>query len=123
MATELIAAAATNTYDDGAVEFPGGRRWSPTGPTQDIMDQMTANTFDTFLGMTHVNCLLCHNGRGHLDALSLWAHADHALPGVAACVLPVAHQHGAHAGGPEQQQHLLLVAAEQSARTSPRITR
>jgi hypothetical protein len=36
------------------------------------MDQMTANTFDTFLGITHVNCLLCHNGRGHLDQLSLW---------------------------------------------------
>ena len=31
------------------------------------MDQMAANTFDTFLGITHVNCLLCHNGRGHLD--------------------------------------------------------
>jgi hypothetical protein len=34
---------------------------------------MTANTFDTFLGIAHVNCLLCHNGRGHLDAISLWA--------------------------------------------------
>ena len=43
------------------------------GPTQDIMDQMTASTFDTFLGMTHVNCLLCHNGRGHLDSINLWA--------------------------------------------------
>ena len=43
------------------------------GPTQDIMDQMAASTFDTFLGMTHVNCLLCHNGRGHLDAINLWA--------------------------------------------------
>ena len=42
------------------------------GPTQDIMDQMTAYMFDTFLGISHVNCLLCHNGRGHLDQLSLW---------------------------------------------------
>ena len=50
------------------------------------MDQMTADTFDTFLGITHVNCLLCHNGRGHLDSLSLWATQHHALPGVAACV-------------------------------------
>jgi hypothetical protein len=29
--------------------------------------------FDTFMGIAHVNCLLCHNGRGHLDTLSLWA--------------------------------------------------
>jgi hypothetical protein len=43
------------------------------GPVQDIMDQMTASTFDTFLGIAHVNCLLCHNGHGHLDAISLWA--------------------------------------------------
>ena len=33
---------------------------------------MTANVADTFLGITHVNCLLCHNGRGHLDTISLW---------------------------------------------------
>ena len=25
-----------------------------------------------FLGLDHYDCLLCHNGRGHLDALSLW---------------------------------------------------
>ena len=43
------------------------------GPTQDIMDQMAASTFDTFMGMTHVNCVLCHNGRGHLDSINLWA--------------------------------------------------
>src|SRR5665811_2483739 len=43
------------------------------GPTQDIMDQMAASTFGTFMGMTHVNCLLCHNGRGHLDTVNLWA--------------------------------------------------
>ena len=23
--------------------------------------------------MTHVNCVLCHNGRGHLDSINLWA--------------------------------------------------
>ncbi len=79
------------------------------------MDQMTANTFDTFLGMTHVNCLLCHNGRGHLDSINLWATQYHALSGLAACVLYVAHQHGANPGGPEQQQHILLVPAQQSA--------
>ena len=72
MATELIGAAATNTYEDGPSNFLVGGVVT-MGPTQDIMDQMTANTFDTFLGMTHVNCLLCHNGRGHLDRVNLWA--------------------------------------------------
>jgi hypothetical protein len=27
---------------------------------------------DTFLGVYHVNCLLCHSGRGHLDSVNLW---------------------------------------------------
>ena len=43
------------------------------GPPQDIMDQMLATTFETFMGMEHVNCVLCHNGRGHLDSINLWA--------------------------------------------------
>lgn len=71
MATELISASTTNTYDDGPSNFLVGSIVT-MGPTQDIMDQMTASTFDTFLGMTHVNCVLCHNGRGHLDAINLW---------------------------------------------------
>ena len=72
MATELISASTGNTYNDGPSNFLVGSIVT-MGPVQDIMDQMTASTFDTFLGMTHVNCLLCHNGRGHLDAISLWA--------------------------------------------------
>ena len=42
------------------------------GPQQDITDSMAANVADVFLGISHMNCLLCHNGRGHLDQLSLW---------------------------------------------------
>ena len=72
MAAQLIAAPqATSSYTDGTVNYLVAGRVNG-GPQQDIMDQMTANTFDTFLGITHVNCLLCHNGRGHLDQLSLW---------------------------------------------------
>jgi len=70
MATELIAATADNTYDDGPSNFLVVR--CHHGPVQDIMDQMTASTFETFLGVTHVNCVLCHNGRGHLDGINLW---------------------------------------------------
>ncbi len=72
MATELIAATNDNTYNDGPSNFLVGSVVS-MGPNQDIMDQMAATTFDTFMGMTHVNCLLCHNGRGHLDSINLWA--------------------------------------------------
>ncbi|MGD0776333.1 MAG: DUF1549 domain-containing protein [Candidatus Solibacter sp.] len=72
MATELISASNANTYNDGPSNFLAGSVVT-MGPVQDIMDQMTASTFDTFLGIAHVNCLLCHNGRGHLDAISLWA--------------------------------------------------
>jgi uncharacterized protein DUF1549/uncharacterized protein DUF1553 len=71
MATELISTAAPNSYDTGEINYLVGGVVSG-GPAQDIMDQMTANTFDVFMGMAHVNCLLCHNGKGHLDALSLW---------------------------------------------------
>jgi hypothetical protein len=72
MASELISVTSTNSYDDGTANFLVGSVVLNGAPTQDIMDQMTADTFETFMGMSHVNCLLCHNGRGHLDGLSLW---------------------------------------------------
>ncbi len=73
MASEIIAAQGTNSFDqtNGQVNYyplgiVGG------GPSQDIFDNQTANIADQFLGMAHVNCLLCHNGAGHLTSLSLW---------------------------------------------------
>ncbi|HEY1342602.1 MAG TPA: DUF1549 domain-containing protein [Bryobacteraceae bacterium] len=71
MATALITAAGGNSWDDGTLDYPLNGFISG-GPNQDIADQMTSFVFDTFMGMTHVNCVLCHNGRGHLDQLSLW---------------------------------------------------
>ena len=73
MAIEMIAAQGTNSFD----QTNGQLNYLPLsvvtgGPSQDIFDMQTANIADQFLGMAHVNCLLCHNGRGHLDALSLW---------------------------------------------------
>jgi hypothetical protein len=74
MATELIAAKGNNSFDqsNGQMNFlplavVGG------GPVQDIFDSQTASVAEAFLGLAHVNCLLCHNGRGHLDTLNLWA--------------------------------------------------
>src|SRR5207249_1626595 len=42
-------------------------------PRQDTVDMQAANTARTFLGISRVDCLLCHNGAGHLTTLSLWA--------------------------------------------------
>lgn len=73
MATELIAAQGNNSFDqsNGQINWLAG--WVVNGgPVQDIFDSQAAAVADTFLGITHVNCLLCHSGRGHLDTLSLW---------------------------------------------------
>lgn len=72
MVTELLSTTADNSYTTGKINWLVGG-WMSNGPVQDTTDQMTANWADTFLGITHVNCLLCHNGRGHLDSISLWA--------------------------------------------------
>ncbi|MEP7355391.1 MAG: DUF1549 domain-containing protein [Acidobacteriota bacterium] len=73
MASQMIAGTGTNSYLQGELNFLVGGVMGG-GPTQDVFDQQTATTFETFLGLAHVNCLLCHNGRGHLDALSLWGY-------------------------------------------------
>jgi hypothetical protein len=71
MASELISSTGTNSYEDGTLNFLVG--WVVSGgPQQDITDSWAASVADTFLGISHVNCILCHNGRGHLDQLSLW---------------------------------------------------
>ena len=70
MATEIIAAQGTNSFDqtNGQINYyPLGIVTG--GPAQDIFDSQTANVADQFLGLAHVNCLLCHNGAGHLTAL------------------------------------------------------
>jgi len=74
MARELITASGPNSYDtsNGQINFVVDGVVTG-GPTQDIYDQQTANIADVFLGIAHLNCLLCHNGAGHLTGLSLWA--------------------------------------------------
>jgi hypothetical protein len=73
MAREIISAQGENSYTQGEINFLIGGVVTG-GPIQDIFDQQTANTVETFLGISHLNCLLCHNGRGHLDAISLWGY-------------------------------------------------
>ena len=71
MARELIATTGTDSYTQGEVNFLVGGVVGG-GPVQDIWDQQTANLATAFLGLSNLNCLLCHSGRGHLDSLNLW---------------------------------------------------
>ena len=48
----------------------GGR--TTGGPIHDTYDTLTAFTARDFLGITHMDCLLCHDGEGHLNSLSAW---------------------------------------------------
>ena len=58
-------------YGDAPVNFIIGGR-SPTGPGQDSYDNMLFKSTSTFLGLGSYDCLLCHDGRRHLDQLNLW---------------------------------------------------
>jgi hypothetical protein len=71
MARAIISASGNNTYDpvQGPLNWIVGGRITG-GPVQDTQDQLAANVADTFLGLANMNCVLCHNGRGHLDQLN-----------------------------------------------------
>jgi hypothetical protein len=71
MAAALIGSQGTNNFTQGELNWIINGRVTG-GPVQDIWDQQTANVADTFLGISHMNCLLCHDGKGHLDSLTLW---------------------------------------------------
>ena len=73
IAQDLITAQGDNSYDPttGQINFVVDGVVTG-GPNQDIYDQQTANIADVFLGISHMNCLLCHNGAGHLTGLTLW---------------------------------------------------
>jgi hypothetical protein len=72
VATDVVIASGNN-YDNaaGAANYPMGASVS-MGPLQDTYDMMLVRTASAFLGMGHYDCLLCHNGRGHLDQVNLW---------------------------------------------------
>ncbi|MBM3773652.1 MAG: DUF1553 domain-containing protein [Acidobacteria bacterium] len=62
-----------NTFDpaSGAANFAVGAT-TPMGPVQDTYDTMLVKSATAFLGMAYYDCLLCHNGRAHLDSISLY---------------------------------------------------
>ncbi len=62
-----------NNYDDatGQANFIMGGSVTG-GPAQDSYDGMLVRSATSFLGQGNYDCLLCHNGRGHLDQINLW---------------------------------------------------
>jgi hypothetical protein len=73
LGTSLAFTAAGNNYANqtGTANFPLGASTS-MGPMQDTYDTMLVRTASAFLGMGNYDCVLCHNGRGHLDQVNLW---------------------------------------------------
>jgi hypothetical protein len=61
-----------NSFQNGAVNYIVGGL-TPMGPPQDTYDTLLVQTGKRFLGIETFDCLLCHDGQGHLNALNLWA--------------------------------------------------
>lgn len=70
MATEMIANNGDN-FVQGEVNFIVGGI-VPMGPSQDTMDGTAVEVTRAFLGINATDCLLCHDGAGHLDQINLW---------------------------------------------------
>lgn len=73
VAYDMVYSVGSNyDEDNGATNFISSTGTSG-GPAQDTYDSMLVKSASTFLGLGQYDCLLCHNGRGHLDTLNLWA--------------------------------------------------
>lgn len=68
---ELITASG-DTFENGAVNFNVGGRMT-MGPAQDTYDKQWVQVAGAFLGLKNFDCVLCHNGAGHLEQVNLWA--------------------------------------------------
>ncbi len=71
MVTEMLTATGTNNWEQGELNWNLGGMMTG-GPVQDNYDLQGEIVAERLLGMGHQNCILCHNGRGHMEALSVW---------------------------------------------------
>ena len=69
---EMITATGDN-HSSGAANFPVGGI-VPMGPLQDTYDGQAVQVASMFLGIQVVDCLLCHDGVGHLEEVNLWGY-------------------------------------------------
>ncbi|MFN7946221.1 MAG: DUF1553 domain-containing protein [Blastocatellia bacterium] len=70
IATEMMTASG-DSFVNGEVNFIVGGNVA-MGPAQDTMDGLAVQISSTFLGISSMDCLFCHDGAGHLDAVNLW---------------------------------------------------
>jgi hypothetical protein len=70
MAIELVTAKG-DSYINGEVGLIVGSH-VPGGPAQDIYDGRAVEASRVFLGLSSMDCLLCHDGAGHLSPINLW---------------------------------------------------
>ena len=70
MARELIAASG-DSFVQGTANWPVGNTVA-MGPAQDTYDGHAVNLAGMFMGISAVDCLLCHDGARHLDSVNLW---------------------------------------------------
>jgi len=69
-----LTTSSGNNYDTGTVNWQV-RSITPGGPVQDRYDTASIRLSTAFLGLGYYDCLACHDGRGHLDQLSLWGRS------------------------------------------------
>ena len=71
MVTEMLAGTGTNSWEQGELNWTLGGLMVG-GPVQDNYDMMAEQVSKSLLGISHFNCVICHNGRGHLEPISAW---------------------------------------------------
>lgn len=69
--TSLISSSG-NSFQNGATNYVLGGI-TPMGPAQDTYDATLVQATSRFLGISTFDCLLCHSGAGHTNALNVWA--------------------------------------------------
>lgn len=72
IAYQMVTASGNNYDQDTAGANWVLRGFAPMGPAQDTYDLLMVKTATAFLGMSHYDCLMCHNGKYHLDQVSAW---------------------------------------------------
>ena len=70
--SELLTGTGNNYFTENGRANYAVLMSTAMGPAQDTYDTFTARTASQFLGIAHYDCLLCHNGRGHLTGISAW---------------------------------------------------
>ena len=74
MAREMITGTG-DSWVVGEANWPVGNTIS-MGPAQDTYDGAAVDLSNMFMGINSVDCLLCHDGAGHLDQVNLWGAAQ-----------------------------------------------